>query len=113
MREQRRFVRIPESTTVTYRLATAAKMSDFLIKDLSVGGIRFYVHEFIPKGSVLKIGMTIGKEHFTFEAMVRVVWIKDDSRSQRYEVGAEFIEMTAEASNYLLQYIKATLKLNS
>ena len=112
MKEKRRFVRIPESAKIAYRISNDSKAGDFLTKDLSMGGIRFFLHEFVPKGTVLKIKLTIERTHFSFEALAKVIWVMDDSRSQRYEVGAEFLEMPTGATSYLIEYIKKSLKVS-
>ena len=112
MKEKRRFIRIPEIAKIVYSISNDSKAGDFITRDLSLGGIRFFLHEFVPKGTVLKIKLTIEKTHFSFEALARVVWVVDDTCSQRFEVGAEFLELPAEATNYLVGYIKKCLKVS-
>lgn len=112
MREKRRFVRIPESAKITYQIANDSKVGDFITRDLSIGGIRFFLHEFVPKGTVLKLKLTIERTHFSFEALAKVAWVIDDASSQRYEVGAEFMEMPDDATKYLVEYIKKCLRAN-
>ncbi len=109
MRERRRFVRIPESSSISYRIMPNIKTGDYLTKDISQGGIRFFVHNFIPRGSLLKIRLNLKNISFSFEAMVRAVWIIEEPRSERYEVGVEFINISDEATKHLINYIKDIL----
>ena len=107
MQEKRKFVRIPESLKISYHTMPTTKIRDYLTKDIGQGGVRFFLHEFVPKGSLLKIKITFEKMHFSLEALVKVVWVKEDSFGQRYEAGVEFVEIPQEAVRYLIKYIKA------
>ncbi len=110
MIERRRFVRIPESAQISYKAINKQKVEGFLTKDISQGGIRFYVHKFIPKNDTLQIRLTLKKIPFSFEALVRVIWIKEDHRNERYEIGVQFINIPARATDHLINYIKTILK---
>jgi c-di-GMP-binding flagellar brake protein YcgR len=109
MKERRRFVRIPESSSISYRIMPNIKTGDYLTRDIGQGGIRFFVHDFVPKGSLLKIRLTIKNISFSFEALVRVVWIIEEPRSERHEVGVEFVNISDEATKHLIDYIKDIL----
>ena len=106
MKERTKFVRILESLQITYRPATQTKSSRFITKDISQKGIRFLVHDFLPLNSILRIKIKIKKSLFSFEALARVVWIKKESYSNRYEIGAKFSEIPKEALTHLIEYIK-------
>lgn len=113
MTERRRYIRIPEDSQISYKVVTGIKSDNFLTRDLSQGGIRFFIHEFIAKGSILRIRLTLEKTSFSFEALVRIVWITEDIRNDRYEIGVEFVDIPAEATEYLIAYIKSVLKFQS
>lgn len=110
MQERRRFIRIPESLQIAYKVVPEVKTKDYLTKDISQGGIRFFVHEFIPKDNFLKVRLTLKKISFSFEAFVRVVWIREDIRNERFEIGVEFINIPKEAAERLIDYIKYILE---
>ena len=110
MQERRRFARIPENSQINYEVPSDIKAKDFLTRDLSRGGIRFFAHEFISKDSLLKIRLTLEKIPFSFEAFVKVIWVREDASSQRYEAGAEFIDIPKRAGEYLTDYIKNILE---
>lgn len=112
MLERRRFVRVPEDSQISYEILSDTKSGDFITKDISQGGIRFLVHEFIPKDSLLKIRLTLQKITFSFEAIARIVWIREDPRNERYEVGVEFTNISKKATERLIDYIKAILEIS-
>jgi len=111
MIERRKYVRIPESSPISYRIMPNVKIGSFVTKDISQGGIRFSVHEFIPKGSFLKIRFTIEKLYFSFEALVRIVWIVEQPRSEKFEIGVEFVNIPKQTTDHLIDYIRGVLHL--
>jgi c-di-GMP-binding flagellar brake protein YcgR len=110
MIERRRFIRIPESSQISYEILSERKARDYLTRDISQGGIRFFVHEFIRRESILKIRLILAKTTFSFEALVKVVWIREDTLSERYEIGVEFIDIPSNATEHLIDYIRSVLK---
>ncbi|MFH1678896.1 MAG: PilZ domain-containing protein [Candidatus Omnitrophota bacterium] len=113
MQERRRFVRVPEDSPISYEIISESKTEGFIIKDLSQGGLRFFIRKFIPNHSLLKIKITLKSASFYFESVVRVVWIKEEVPNERYEIGAEFINLPKKASESLIEYIKNAIKPDS
>ena len=107
MQERRRFVRIPESLSISYEVMNEPKTEAFVTKDIGQGGIRFLVSKFIPENTLLKVRPTFSKIHFSFEAVVRVVWIKEQPLRERFEIGVEFIDISKKAKEHLINYIKS------
>lgn len=111
MIERRKFIRIPDNSQISYRVLPNMRTKGFVTKDISQGGIRFLVHEFIPVNSDLQIRLMLEKISFSFEAFVKVVWIRKEARSsERYEIGVEFINVPKESTDHLIDYIKSVLK---
>ena len=110
MEERRRYVRIPESLEITYRLVSQPKSLEFITKDISQTGIRFFVHDFIPLNSLVRVKVKIKKIPFSFEALAKVVWAKKDPYSNKYEVGAHFSEIPRKALDHLMEYIRMAVK---
>lgn len=105
--ERRRFVRVPECLEISYRILHAKDIETFITKDISAVGIKFLAHNVLPKDSLLEIRLNFPKTHFSFETMVKVVWVRKEIYSEnRYEVGAEFINLPKEATEYIISYIK-------
>lgn len=102
MIERRRYVRIPESSQISYEVMPNTKTKDYITKDISQGGIRFLVHEFIPKDSLLKIRLNLEKITFSFEAVGRLVWTRELPRSDKCEIGVEFVNMPKK--NHRISY---------
>ena len=113
MQERRRFIRVPDNSQISYEVISRPKIGDFFTKDISQGGIRFFVHEFIPKNALLKIRLTLKKLSFSFEAVVKLVWIREDPHSDRHEIGVEFINLPKKATEYLIDYIRNILSIRS
>jgi len=110
--ERRRFLRIPENLPVTYELLLNAKTEQCHTKDISQEGIRFFIDNLVPKYSLLKIKLNLDKPSLSFDALVRVVWIKKTPQNDKYEVGVEFISAPKAATEHLIKYIRSNLKKN-
>ena len=106
MNEKRKFIRILESAEISYRLISKVKLKGTLTKDISKGGLRFTVREFVPKDSILKIKINLKKIPLSFETTGRVKWIRRMPSSERFEIGVEFVEITKNVLMHLDQYIK-------
>lgn len=100
-------MRIPESSQISYEVMPNAKRGEYVTRDISQGGLRFLIHEFIPEKSLLKIRLTLKKRTFSFEAVVKFVWIRRESHNDRYEIGVEFIDLPEQAAKHLIEYIKS------
>ncbi len=101
MKERRRYARIPENSQISYEVIPDEKVIGYVTKDIGKGGLRFLVHNFIPKDSHLKVRVTFQKTSFSFEAMARLVWIKKLSYGTGYEAGVEFVNMSPKTAKYL------------
>lgn len=110
MNEKRKFLRIPENLEISYRHVSQAKAANFLTKDISQGGLRFFTHEFISPESLLKVKLNLSQVELAFEALVKVKWAKNALVGERYEVGAEFIDIPPQALKRLIHYIEGTQK---
>ena len=89
MIDKRKFIRIPQSLQISYEISNNPKTQSFLTRNISQGGVSFFTHEFIPKETVLKIRFSLPE--FSYDGFVRVVWIREDAKDDRFEIGAEFM----------------------
>lgn len=105
MLERRKFIRVPEEATISYKILPNPKIEMFFTRDISQGGIRFFVSEEIPKDSLIEIRLTISKIPFSFKAVVKTKWVKKEPHGERYEIGVEFVNLSKEATEHLVQYI--------
>jgi len=108
MKDKRQYIRIPESSELSYRLIPKSKINGSISKDISAGGVRFSAREFIPISSTLRIRLSIKNIPYTIDASVCVKWTRRISGSDRYEIGAEFIEIPREGLLQLERYIRET-----
>jgi len=106
MNEKRKFIRILESAEISYRLISKVKLRGTLSKDISKGGLRFTVREFVPKDSILKIKINLKKIPLSFETTGKVKWIRRMPASENFEIGVEFVEITKSVLMHLDQYIQ-------
>ncbi|MBU0547308.1 MAG: PilZ domain-containing protein [Candidatus Omnitrophica bacterium] len=113
MQERRRYIRVPESLQIAYEILPAETIKWYLTKDISQGGIRFLTHEFISKDSRLRIRITFPKTLFSFEALVRCMWIREMPYSEEFEIGVEFMNLPFEVLKYLIDYIKNYLNVKN
>lgn len=106
--EKRKFVRVPGRLQISYEVVSCQKTGEYLTKDISQGGVRFLVHDFIPQGSCLKIKLALDP-CLSCEGLVKVAWIRENTYSEEYEIGVEFISMPEDAQWHLIEYIKACI----
>ena len=106
IQERRRYVRVPENLRLIYEILPAEAIKGCFTRDISQGGVRFLTHEFIPKDSRLRIRFTFPKALFSFEALVKCMWVRQMQCSDEFEVGVEFVDLPLEILKYLISYIK-------
>lgn len=105
MRERRRFLRISEEDAVTYEVIPFHKTARSVTRDLSIGGIRFFADEFIPMSSVLKVELQLKGANRVIRAIVKTKWIKQYYDDERYDLGAEFVDISREDLKFLDKYL--------
>lgn len=106
--ERRRFVRVSEKLQVMYEVVSCRKAGDYITKDISQGGVRFLVHDFIPQGTCLRIRLSL-EPFFRCEALVKTAWVRENPLSEEYEIGVEFLSMPRDAQDHFIEYIKTCI----
>ncbi len=66
-------------------------MSGSLSGDISEGGLRLSVQEFIPLNTIFRLNIHVSDSARVLPAQGRVVWVREVPQSDRYDVGIEFI----------------------
>ena len=111
MEERRRYIRIPENLEISYKVIPAEERPGaYTTRDIGQGGIRFLVHDFIPKDSRLKIRLVLCKASVVIEAIVQLVWINKSVYADSYEIGVKFADISQKAAELLANCIKEFLK---
>jgi hypothetical protein len=102
---KRRFIRILTKAEMTYRIVPELKICGSITTNLSRGGLRFFVNQFIPQSSMLRITVTIKEIPFSFETLAQVKWIKNIFAGEQFELGVEFQDPPREAIKQLQRFI--------
>ncbi len=109
MYERRRFKRISDYLPISYRIPPQAKAEGFLTRDISEGGVKFLMHTFVPKGTVLELQINLKKISYVFEIRAEVRWVCKDPTGERFEAGAEFINLPKDVKERLGAYINEVI----
>ncbi len=113
MEERRKYIRIPEKFGISYNVVPVKTSGQQTTSDISQGGIKFLVNQFIPKDSRLKVKIAFNETNVTIEALVKVIWSKELPYSGSYEIGVRFIEIPQKDADHLLGCIKSFVNKKS
>ncbi len=94
--ERRRYKRWRVSAPVKIELIGPAKGLYWgsLSRDVSAGGLKVIMSEFLPKGSKLKVELFLENVKRLFRARARLVWVEQlPWRDDAFRVGMEFMEI--------------------
>jgi c-di-GMP-binding flagellar brake protein YcgR len=102
--ERRQFRRVmaPVFYTATKQISPKRRVSD-----LSLGGVRIYSDEWLDVGGRLELEFML-PDGSTVKAMAKVTWIKEmpEGEEAMYDVGMEFMELSATATEKLKTVLK-------
>jgi c-di-GMP-binding flagellar brake protein YcgR len=79
------------------------KISEAVVKNISRGGVCLRVDEFIPIQCHLHFYLTL-PDHQTLEVRLAPAWIVELPHLGKYEIGARFVEMSAEQEDAIQSY---------
>lgn len=108
-KERRRFIRIKEDDAISFTILPTYKSTTSLSRDLSIGGIRFLSGRFIPPHSILKLEIKLNLLPRIIYAIAKIAWIKEIFDDERYDIGAEFIEINKHDLRFLDYYLNKRL----
>ena len=75
-----------------------------LSSDISLGGIRLTVHQFVPIGAPLKMQINFSHLMRIIHVEGRVVWFKEISYGDSYQIGIEFLP-DSDSQDSLMQVL--------
>ena len=106
-KERRKFVRLNAYHLVKYRLISEQKQGLVIasIKDISGGGVCLSVEEELPKGSVLQVYINYPGFSAPIPCLAKVSWSKQIGKTNRYELGLEFLEIEDLLRQEIIQRI--------
>jgi hypothetical protein len=91
MDNKRTFPRFSLGEAVVYQRPTQSAPTGSLAANISLGGLKLSVAEFVPVGTVLKMQINFSNPPRTVVANGKVVWVKEVGYGERYEIGLEFL----------------------
>ncbi len=89
--EKRNFQRVNRTQPVRFQLKDPSQFGGSLSCDLSEGGIRVHLNDFMPLNTELTLAIQLADESMV-ECPCRVAWVKKNRFSDRYQAGLEFVE---------------------
>ncbi len=110
MDNRRLFTRFPFSEPVGYQ-ASESTSNGSLSKDLSAGGVRIVVNEFIPLHTELQVKLHLQNPLRLVDVKGHVVWVRELPMGEQFEVGIEFISQS-NANQVISQYFSKS-RLNA
>ncbi|MEW6170077.1 MAG: PilZ domain-containing protein [Candidatus Omnitrophota bacterium] len=103
--ERRKYKRFNVSFPIHFRLKTTNKYGNTLSCNISGGGIRMMLENFVPPKTDFMIEFTIVDFLQIISAVGRVVWTKKIPHSERYELGIEFKEIPPKNQMSINQFV--------
>ena len=76
-----------------------------LTKDISEGGVRFISSDFLSIFTRLLLEVSVPSFSRPVKAISKVAWIQKIPRSNQYNVGVQFMDMTEEDRKQLASFI--------
>ncbi|RLC33489.1 MAG: hypothetical protein DRZ76_04270 [Candidatus Nealsonbacteria bacterium] len=103
MEERRQYPRIGISFPVECKTLPSKNFSYTVSKDLSLGGVRVFTTNAIPKGRVIKVNINLIDEVLNLKA--KVIWCNKERIANRYSMGLLFVEATNTVKEKLFQFL--------
>lgn len=106
MNERRRSVRVECELPSQFRNldpAFPSKVADALVKNISRGGVRIRVDQFIPIQCHLHFYLSL-PDHEPIEVRLAPTWIVEVPSLGKYEIGAYFVEMSTESEDAIQNF---------
>ncbi|MFA5146219.1 MAG: PilZ domain-containing protein [Candidatus Omnitrophota bacterium] len=84
-----------------------------LTKDISEGGVRFNSSEFISLACRLVVEITLPTSTKPIKAISKVAWIRKLPTTSEYELGNQFLEMSKEDKDLVMNFVNRAVIKNS
>ena len=104
--EKRQYVRVPFKEPVQFKREDWEVFDGSVAGDLSAGGIRLIVNEFITLHAPMILNIAFGEEAKLVTVNGRVVWVSIMPYSERYQIGIEFEPQHSPSQEEILQHLK-------
>jgi c-di-GMP-binding flagellar brake protein YcgR len=105
--EKRAFTRVKLNTPIRYQIRGSKEFNNTLSQDISLNGLGFVNASFIPPKSLMMLEIKVASR--IIKPIAKVASSYSPCHSERYRIGAEFVEVDPIDKQYLDDYI--TMKL--
>jgi len=100
--EKRKFIRFTHKQPVEFQFHDAGCLTGSLTGDLSAGGLRILLNDFIPLNTELMLHIWLDDGRVV-ESVGRVAWVRKNRFNDNYQAGLEF------SANQSIQYVQKTI----
>jgi c-di-GMP-binding flagellar brake protein YcgR len=109
--ERRRYPRLELSLPVRYKnLRKSGEVpAGSLSRDISAGGVCFKSREFISLACRLVVEINLPSAEKPIKAISKVAWIRKIPTGDNYELGNQFLEITKDDKNRILEFVNKTI----
>ncbi|NQT95392.1 MAG: PilZ domain-containing protein [Candidatus Omnitrophica bacterium] len=107
VKERRRFPRVNARLPLQFKdiQRPIEAYTGTLTKDVSEGGARFISSDFLSIFTRVLLEMSVPSFSRPIKAISKVAWIQKIPRSNQYNVGIRFMDMTEEDKKHLASFI--------
>jgi len=107
VKERRRFPRINARLPLQFKdiQRPIETYSGTLTRDVSEGGARFVAGEFLSIFTRLLLEVSVPSFSRPIKAISKVAWIQKIPRSNQYDVGVQFMDVTEEDKKHLASFV--------
>jgi len=109
--ERRQYPRVNTTMSIQYRGIRQASDSVMgaIARDISSGGIRVLVNEFISVFTRLVVEVYIPSTSEAVKVVSKVAWIQKRPHGEQYEVGMQFMDMAEEDRRNISEFVERSI----
>ena len=109
--ERRQQPRVNTAVSVQYRGIRQSEDSviNAISRDISTGGVRLLVNEFISVFTRLILDIAIPSAPKPVRVVSKVAWIRKRPYGEQYEVGAQFTDMPEEVKRGVFDFVERSI----
>lgn len=90
--DKRKFPRFSFNESIGLQKQQGIALSGSLANDLSVGGVRIRVGEFLALGSIVQLEIYLDNPTRALNVKGQVVWVREVPHSDMFDVGLSFVQ---------------------
>jgi c-di-GMP-binding flagellar brake protein YcgR len=106
-RFQRAIARIPIKYYKVGDYGPKALKASTISRNLSEGGVRFRTAEFVSRACRLVVEIEMPMFPRPIKAISKVAWIRKVDSGDDYEIGNQFLEISADDRKHVSEYVKS------